>query len=403
MSKLSGEVTLSAVELKTQSWYMAFQVVQVFLITTFSSGAASVVTQIINDPGSATSLLAENLPKASNFFISYIIVQGLGVAAGNLLNIGALATITVLSKYLDKSPRKMFKRYITLGGLGWGSLYPKFGNLGVIAITYAIIAPLVLGFATIGFAIVYFAVRYNALFVLSNNVDTKGRAYAHALQQLMTGVYLGEICLLGLFAINTAPGPIVLQAVFLAGTVIYHVIMRHALHPLTQHLPDSLERDDQLAMFTTTDHKSYDASKVSLPPSEGPTPSPSKMHTRKATLLSRFFDPRKFKSHQSVLKLVPDYAPPVYDPEEEELAYFNPAITSEKPIIWIVRDEMGISRREVRGTREVAMCTDEFAHFDGKGKVVWEYAEVGESEGLEGVSTGGSLKSMPLWEKRVDY
>jgi hypothetical protein len=132
MAKLSGEVTLSAVELKTQTWYMAFQVIQVFLVTTFASGASSVVAQIIKDPTSATTLLAQNLPHASNFYISYFIVQGLGIASGDLLNIGALAMFTVVGKFLDKSPRKMFKRYITLAGLGWGSLYPKFGNLAII-------------------------------------------------------------------------------------------------------------------------------------------------------------------------------------------------------------------------------------------------------------------------------
>ena len=132
MAKLGGAVSLPEVELRTQHWYMAFQVVQVFLITTFSSGAASVVTQIINDPKSATTLLAENLPKASNFYISYFIVQGLGIAAGNILNIGSLAMLVVVGKFLDKSPRKMFKRYITLAGQGWGSLYPRIGNLGII-------------------------------------------------------------------------------------------------------------------------------------------------------------------------------------------------------------------------------------------------------------------------------
>jgi hypothetical protein len=132
MAKLSGEVTLPAVELKCQTWYMAFQVIQVFLVTTFASGAASVVTQIINQPSSATTLLAENLPKASNFYISYFILQGLGIASGDLLNIGALAMFTVVGKFLDKSPRKLFNRYITLAGLGWGSLYPKFGNLAII-------------------------------------------------------------------------------------------------------------------------------------------------------------------------------------------------------------------------------------------------------------------------------
>lgn len=132
MAKLSGEVTTPAVELKCQNWYFAFQVIQVFLVTTFSSGAAAVVSAIIEDPSSATTLLAQSLPKASNFFISYIIVQGLGIAAGNLINIGALVMLTIGGKILDKSPRKMYNRYITLAGLGWGSLYPKFGCLGVI-------------------------------------------------------------------------------------------------------------------------------------------------------------------------------------------------------------------------------------------------------------------------------
>ena len=132
MARIRGEVTLADVELRCQHWYMAFQVVQVFLITTFASGASSVVTQIINKPSSATTLLAENLPKASNFFISYVIVQMLGIAASNLLNIGALVMIRYVGKYLDSSPRKIFRRYITLAGLGWGTLYPQFGNLGII-------------------------------------------------------------------------------------------------------------------------------------------------------------------------------------------------------------------------------------------------------------------------------
>ncbi len=135
MAKLSGEVTLANIELNCQNWYFAFQVVDVFIITTFASGAAAVVTQIIKKPSSATTLLAENLPKASNFYISYVIVQGLGIASGNLLNIGSLIGFTLLGKFLDKSPRKMFKRYITLAGLGWGSLYPQMTSLAVICMS----------------------------------------------------------------------------------------------------------------------------------------------------------------------------------------------------------------------------------------------------------------------------
>jgi hypothetical protein len=390
--KLSGEVTLPAVELKTQSWYMAFQVVQVFLITTFSSGAASVVTQIINEPGSATTLLAENLPKASNFYISYIIVQCLGLAAGQLLSIGPLVMITVVGKFLDKSPRKMYNRYINLAGLQWGSLYPRFGNLGIIALSYSIIAPLVLGFAAVGFALVYFAVRYNVMFVINNNIDTKGLAYAKALQQLMTGIYLSEICLIGLFAINTAPGPIVLMAVFLVATIIYHTLMNIALQPLIRYLPETMEGTGPRDMFKT--NKSYDASQASAPPSESYGGDQSNgITTKKASFMRKLFDPSKFKSHAAAQKLVPDWTPPQYEHEDADLAYYNPCISSPAPTLWIVQDEMGISAREVRNSSEVIRITDEFARFEGpKGKIIWDSPD-----------EGGNLRDMPIYEKRIDY
>ncbi|KAE9377429.1 DUF221-domain-containing protein [Stipitochalara longipes BDJ] len=388
MAKLSGEVTLPAVELKTQSWYMAFQVIQVFLVTTFSSGAASSAAQIVSNPGSATTLLAENLPKASNFYISYFILQGLGIAAGDLLNIGALAMLTVVGKFLDKSPRKMFKRFITLSGLGWGSMYPKFGNLGIIAITYSIIAPLVLGFATIGFALIYLAVRYNSFYVLTNNIDTKGAAYAKALQQLMTGVYLSEVCLIGLFAINTAPGPIVLMAVFLGATIIYHVLMRQALKPLMVYLPDDMENEDRTSMFSKSDHKSYDAAKAGGPPSDAEPVAAKKLSAKKAGFFGRIFDVRKFKSFNNAKSLVPKYAPPQYESEDAEQAYFDPAITSPVPKLWIARDEMGISRKEIMDTRDVVPISDEFAWLNEKGKIVWDEERV---------------LDVPVWQKRVDY
>ncbi|CZT06742.1 related to A.thaliana hyp1 protein [Rhynchosporium agropyri] len=391
MAKLSGEVTRPAVELKCQTWYMAFQVIQVFLVMTFASGAASVVTNIINDPSSATTLLAESLPKASNFFISYIIVLGLGIAAGDLLNIGALAMLTIVGKFLDKSPRKIFNRYITLAGLGWGSLYPKFGNMGVIAIAYSIIQPLVMGFATVGFGLVYLAVRYNSFYVLTNNVDTKGAAYAHALQQLMVGVYLGEVCLLGLFAIAKSWPHLALMIFFLVCTAIYHSCMRHALKPLTMYLPENFE-SDQVSLFTTADHKSYDYKKAGVPPTEAQLGPTSKFGAMKANMFSKLWDPKKFKSHARVQSLVPNYPPPQYTAEEEALAYYDPALTSEVPRLWIVRDDMGISRREVAESRKGGLeMSDEFASFNEKNKVVWEYAKQGR------------IEDVPIWEKRVDY
>ena len=53
-------------------------------------------------------------------------------AAMQLLNIVPFLMTLVLGRILDKTPRKMYNRYVSLTGIGWGSYYPKYTNLGVI-------------------------------------------------------------------------------------------------------------------------------------------------------------------------------------------------------------------------------------------------------------------------------
>jgi calcium permeable stress-gated cation channel len=131
-AKLGGCPTAAAVELWTQNAYFGFQVVQVFFVTTISSAAASVVEDIINDPTSAASLLAENIPSAANFYVSYIVLQGLTFTAGGLLGISGLIVGKLLGRFLDSTPRKMYNRWANLAGLSWGTILPPMSLLGLI-------------------------------------------------------------------------------------------------------------------------------------------------------------------------------------------------------------------------------------------------------------------------------
>lgn len=121
-ARLGGDPTLSAVEYTVQNYYFAFQVIQVYLVSTLGSAASSVVTQVVKNPTSATSLLAKQLPKASNFYLSYFILQGLGVVSGTLVGLTGLVIFKILGKLLDKTPRKMYRRWINLTSVGWGTV-----------------------------------------------------------------------------------------------------------------------------------------------------------------------------------------------------------------------------------------------------------------------------------------
>lgn len=124
MGKFAGKPTLSLIELFCQESFFWFQLIQVFLVTTLTSAASAAVPQIIQQPGTLTTLLATNLPLASNFYISYFILQGLGFASGQLLRIVGLILFNVLSKVLDKTPRKMYNRWSSLSSVGWGTVFP---------------------------------------------------------------------------------------------------------------------------------------------------------------------------------------------------------------------------------------------------------------------------------------
>ena len=389
------EPTLSAVELKTQTWYFTFQVIQVFLIPTFVSGAASVVTQIINQPGSAATLLAENLPKASNFYISYFILYGLAQAGFQLLNIVALLLFVVLGKLLDKTPRKMYNRYTTLAGLGWGSEYPKWTNLGVIALSYSCISPLLLGFATIGFALLYIAFRYKWLLVFGNQIDMKGEAFSRALKQLRTGVYISALCLIGLFAIATAgsaaaSGPLVIMIVFLVIAAIFHFLMDRALAPLEQGLPLDLipqnshdydeskvgpaigqpgyyGEDDRQNGHHTHTHTTRAAVDVEANGSLPVGQTGNKLTQRLRPYIdSHFYQPNKGRTF-----FLPEFG---YDYGN---AYYNPAVIDDAPFLWLAKDPCGVSNMLVRDNEAAGLpSSDRFAWFDEKNKLQWDNTAV---------------------------
>ncbi|KAF4549097.1 Hypothetical protein D9617_23g005120 [Elsinoe fawcettii] len=370
MAKLSGDPTLSQVELSTQNYYFAFQVVHGFLVCTLGSAASAVVGQVAGDISQLPTLLATQIPKASNFYLSYFILQGLAVVSSMLLKLSGLVIFIVLSKLLDNTPRKAYKRFVTLAGVGWGTLYPIYTVLFVIAICYSCIAPFVLLFATIGLYFFYTAYRYNLLFVNNATIDTKGRVYAQALQHLFVGLYVAEVCLIGLFAIGTgqsvgALGPLILMVAFLIFTVLYHMSLNSALKPLIDFLPKSLEAEER-RLLDEEKHAAANGDTNGHHTDLGAAPH------KKPNVLTKFLKPHVYNDFATMRRLVPREIEIRYEPGEEENAYYNPSIIDEVPLLWIPRDPLGISAQEIRDTPKDIPITDEGASLDEKNKIVWD-------------------------------
>jgi hypothetical protein len=243
---------------------------------------------------------------------------------------------------------------------------------------------LVLGFAAIGISLFYLAYRYNILFVTDSTIDTKGLIYPRALQHLMAGVYIAEICMLGLFIIATAGGPIVLMVIFLIFTILFHMSMNAALDPLLYNLPKSLEAEEESLM---TQIESGNGSGIH---EKDGNVAVDTAPQKKPNFFAKWLHPEIYTDYATLRRLVPRSSVDVNSMYTEQVAkdaYFPPCVTAQTPLLWIARDDAGVSRQEVAHTSKVTPITDEGASFDENNKLTWD------AEGAR----------PPIWEEKTYY
>lgn len=161
------------VEHSLQRRYFVFLFIQGFIVATLGSGIMASINQIVDNPASTVQLLAQNLPKASIFFLTLVVTSGLSGAAGGILQIVRLVLVYVKIILLGGSPRSVWNITYTMPTTSWGQTYPAVSLildltsvgcelmrvpfeqqslLVVIALAYSTIAPLVCGFALMSFS-----------------------------------------------------------------------------------------------------------------------------------------------------------------------------------------------------------------------------------------------------------
>ncbi|KAK2600413.1 hypothetical protein N8I77_009949 [Diaporthe amygdali] len=404
VAKASGQPTTVTAELQVQAWYYAFQIIQVFLVTALSSSATAFIPKIINEPHHIPQLLADNLPKSSNFYLTYFILQGLASSVKNIMNWSDLLEYLFFEIFIYKTPRDKYNQYTSLKGIAWGKVYPKFTNFVIIALAYSCISPLVLGFAAVGLSLFYFSYRYTLLFMVQPKIETKGKCYTRALQQILAGIYIGELCLIGLFGLRKAKGPAILLVVLFFATIAYNILTNRYLNPLEDHFPDHMlsvdaENGEQDPLLSAAE----EGQAVAAGDAQADEHERShiqrlgrEMHLPQKVIspIARFLEPHVYASHKAMRAFLArtgaetDPAPE-YSEEEIKKAYQNPSLTSKAPVIWLPRDNYGLSKKEVESLgAENLEATDEGAWVNSKGKVDFERSD---------------LRGLPLWKQPKSY
>ncbi|KAJ5815680.1 hypothetical protein N7474_007457 [Penicillium riverlandense] len=441
LSRTQGLSTGMAVELTVQHYYFAFLFVQLFFVVTIASSFGTIIDNVTNVT-SWPNILAQNIPKSSNYFFSYMILQAMSVSAGALLQIFGLVSWFILAPILDSTARKKWARTTNLNQMQWGTFFPVYTTLASIGLIYCVIAPLILVFNIITFSLFWFVYRYNTLYVTKFQFDTGGLLFPRAINQLFTGIYFMEMCLIGMFFLVqdengdvACQGQAICMIVVLILTIGYQILLNNAFSPLIQYLPITLEEDavrrdgefqraQHARLGLTVDDDDDDSRRAEQEeePSqdielnsldgdkkrqheENRLATPKLKHQswadRSPNRRSKYFGINSMKSAPPIKALrekmaqdaeaqvptdpighalfagIHDELEDLTPDERDQLiqrAFQHEALRAKRPVIWIPRDDIGVSDDEVYRTQRFSKhiwVSNEYQALDGKCRTIF--------------------------------
>ena len=301
---------------------------------------------------------------------------------------------------------------------------------------YSVISPLILIFNVITFGLFWFVYRYNTLYVTKFRFDTGGLLFPRAVNQLFTGIYIMEIALIGLFFLVrdvegsvACKGQAICMIVVLILTVGYQVLLNEAFGPLIRYLPITLEdeavrRDEEFERAQrarlgllddeeteTPEHQQTDLDRrhstdgIELKNLDGEMTRPT-FHARQSwadrssNRRSQFYAAHSDRSVPTVKRMreklaqdtenqgphqqgqalfagIHDELEDLTPDERDQLvqrAFQHDALRAKRPVIWIPRDDIGVSDDEVYRTQRFSKhiwISNEYQALDGKCRTIF--------------------------------
>lgn len=215
-------------------------------MVSISSSVTTMIPEILGDVQSVPSILARNLPKACNYFYSYLLLQAVTQCVMVLFQLpGSLWT------WLIRSEKSILPKLVQ-----WSFVYPVFTNLTCICkfpsqsyirvstkrdlgIIYSVISPLILPVGMVMFGLFLIVHSYQAIYVLETKKDTAGLLYWEALNHLFVGIYTMNLFLLGLFVLRNALGPTILASFLIVGIALVQSYVQRHFRPLMRYISAS--------------------------------------------------------------------------------------------------------------------------------------------------------------------
>ncbi|PKI83182.1 hypothetical protein MVES1_003242 [Malassezia vespertilionis] len=211
--------------------YLLFSVVFVFAFT----NAWETLKGLAESPMRMMDKLAQSLPVARQFSLSYVIFQGLTIQPFQLVELPTIAMRFLHKLFYASTPRgRIHGGYAR--GMPVATLYPQALLIFTLSILYSIVSPLIVLFGALYFGVAYIVLKYELLNVMEKPYDSHGSAWPLAIHRCVWALLLFQIFQLSLFSVRKQVVTSLLVLPLLGITAWYLVALHRNYAPLTSHL-----------------------------------------------------------------------------------------------------------------------------------------------------------------------
>ncbi|GAA6025636.1 hypothetical protein JCM11491_007153, partial [Sporobolomyces phaffii] len=173
------------------------------LLVPISASTYQLLQDISQSPAKFLDKLTDTLPKTRNFAVAYVMLSGLGLMPVQLLELGTVIPRYFYQLFLTHTPRD----YAELNApsmVNLGVVYPQALLIWTLGLTYSIIMPVILPFATLYFGLAYLVYKYRFLFVFYRPYESRGQAWPIAFNRVGLALVVFQVFMFGLFTVRKA-------------------------------------------------------------------------------------------------------------------------------------------------------------------------------------------------------
>ncbi|KAH9308363.1 hypothetical protein KI387_036274, partial [Taxus chinensis] len=199
LSTAEGIPSQSHVVRSASGKYFYFIVFNVFLGVTIGGTLFDSIKKIQKDPSSVITILASSLPKTASFFISFVALKNFVGYGLELSRLVPLVIYHIKRRFLCKTEAEVQEAWAP-GAFGYATRVPNDMLVITIALSYAVIAPMIIPFAILYFFVGWIVLRNQALNVYVPSYESNGRMWPHIHIRILAAIVLSQITMIGYFS-----------------------------------------------------------------------------------------------------------------------------------------------------------------------------------------------------------